>query len=164
MAPEHPDSPRRRPADDPGLFSVERYPGASNNSDPQPESHDDLAPESSDPRFDALQAWSGRRPWLGGLITTLGGLAIAVLPNKSFTVVILPGVSGLSGFLLGALIIACAMFMLFSPQLHGILGIAAVLLSLVSFVTTNIGGYVIGLLLGIIGGSLGFAWVPPDSD
>jgi hypothetical protein len=125
----------------------------------------DQAPAGSrSPRARALREWSGQRPWLGGTVTTLGGLAIAVLPNKGFTVVVLPGVAGLSGFVLGALIIACAMYMLFSPQLHGILGIAAVLLSLVSFVTTNIGGYVIGLVLGIVGGSLGFAWNPPDSD
>lgn len=120
--------------------------------------------ESLSPQLVALHAWSGQRPWLGGTVTTLSGLAIAVLPNKGFTVVVLPGVAGLSGFVLGGLIIACGMFMLFSPQLHGILGIAAVLLSLVSFVTTNIGGYVIGLLLGIVGGSLSFAWRPPDPD
>lgn len=126
--------------------------------------YDEARPESVSPQLAALHAWSGQRPWLGGLITTLGGLAIAVLPNKGFTVIVLPGVAGLSGFLLGGLIIACGMFMLFSPHLHGILGIATVLLSLVSFVTTNIGGYVIGLLLGIAGGSVGFAWVPPDPD
>jgi hypothetical protein len=130
---------------------------------PYDEPHHD-AHGSSSPRAAALIAWSGERPWLGGAVTTLGGLAIAVLPNKGFTVVVLPGVAGLSGFVLGGLIIACGMFMLFSPQLHGFLGIATVLLSLVSFVTTNIGGYVIGLLLGIVGGSLGFAWNPPDPD
>ena len=127
--------------------------------DPRYSEHETLSPQLL-----ALIEWSGERPWLGGTVTTLGGLAIAVLPNKGFTVVVLPGVAGLSGFVLGGLIIACGMFMLFSPQLHGILGIAVVLLSLVSFVTTNIGGYVIGLLLGIVGGSLGFAWKPPDPD
>ncbi|MDT7599789.1 MAG: hypothetical protein QOK26_1866, partial [Pseudonocardiales bacterium] len=39
-----------------------------------------------------------------------------------------------------------------------------VLLSLVSFVTTNLGGLVVGMLLGIVGGSLGFAWRPPDTE
>lgn len=118
----------------------------------------------SRPRRGELHRWSGQRPWLGSLVTGLGGLVIAVVPNKGFTVVVLPGVAGLSGFLLGALILACALYMLFSPQLHGILGIAAILLSLVSFVTTNVGGYVAGMLLGIIGGAIGFAWAPPDAE
>lgn len=133
------------------------------NGPPDKSPHNDQWGSRS-PRLVALHAWSGTRPWLGGTVTTLGGLAIAVLPNQGFTVVVLPGVAGLSGFVLGALIIACGLYMLFSPPLHGILGIAAVLLSLVSFVTTNIGGYVIGMALGIVGGSLSVAWNPPDAD
>lgn len=161
MAPGYHEPSSHGPPDDESPFDGPLYRDRPHD---EPAYDDPYEARSVSPQVAALVAWSGQRPWLGGLITTLGGLAIAVLPNKGFTVVVLPGVAGLSGFLLGALIIACAMFMLFSPQLHGILGIAAVLLSLVSFVTTNIGGYVIGLLLGIIGGSLGFAWVPSDSD
>ncbi len=116
------------------------------------------------PRPSELHDWSGQRPWLGGTLATLGGLSIAILPNQDFTVVVLPGIAGLSGFLLGGLITACGLYMIFSPALHGILGIAAILLSLVSFVSANIGGYLIGMLLGIIGGSVGFAWAPPDPD
>ena len=36
----------------------------------------------------------------------------------------------------------------------------AVLLSLVAWLTSNLGGFVIGLLLGVIGGSLSFGWAP----
>jgi hypothetical protein len=163
MTPRFDEPPNHGPPEDGSPFDGPPY-----RDHPYESAYDDTYDEAEQhsvhPRFAALHAWSGQRPWLGGTITTLSGLAIAVLPNKGFTVIVLPGVAGLSGFLLGGLIIACGMFMLFSPHLHGILGIAAVLLSLVSFVTTNIGGYVIGLLLGIAGGSLGFAWVPPEPD
>jgi hypothetical protein len=111
-----------------------------------------------------LRAWTGQRPWLGGALTVLAGLTIVLLPAQGFSVVLLPGVAGLSGFVIGGLITACGLFLLFSPQLHGLIGIAAVLLSLVSFVTTNLGGLVVGMLLGIVGGSLGFAWSPPDTE
>jgi hypothetical protein len=115
-------------------------------------------------RLTELRAWTGQRPWLGGALTVLAGLTIVFLPAQGFSVVLLPGVAGLSGFVIGGLITACGLFLLFSPQLHGLIGIAAVLLSLVSFVTTNLGGLVVGMLLGIVGGSLGFAWGPPDTD
>jgi hypothetical protein len=111
-----------------------------------------------------LRVWTGQRPWLGGALTVLAGLTIVLLPAQGFSVVLLPGVAGLSGFVIGGLIAACGLFLLFSPQLHGLIGIAAVLLSLVSFVTTNLGGLVVGMLLGIVGGSLGFAWSPPDTE
>lgn len=163
MTPSYHEHSSHGPPDDESPFAGPPHRDRSHDEPTSSDPHE--AREGSVlPQIAALLAWSRQRAWLGGLITTLGGLAIAVLPNKGFTVIVLPGVAGLSGFLLGGLIIACGMFMLFSPHLHGILGIAAVLLSLVSFVTTNIGGYVIGLLLGIIGGSFGFAWVPPDPD
>jgi hypothetical protein len=109
-----------------------------------------------------LREWSGQRPWLGGLLTIAGGMLIAAIPNSDFSVVILPGLAGLSGLFLGTLIIACGLFLLFSPQIHGLIGLATVMLSLVAFITSNLGGLIIGMLLGIIGGSMGFAWVPAD--
>jgi hypothetical protein len=131
---------------------------------PLPVDPDSAAEPGHPARLAELRAWTGQRPWLGGTLTVLAGLTIVLLPAQGFSVVLLPGVAGLSGFVVGGLITACGLFLLFSPQLHGLIGIAAVLLSLVSFVTTNLGGLVVGMLLGIVGGSLGFAWSPPDTE
>ncbi|MDT7621934.1 MAG: hypothetical protein QOF99_2835 [Pseudonocardiales bacterium] len=131
---------------------------------PLPTDPDSAAEPGHAARLAELRAWTGQRPWLGGALTVLAGLTIVLLPAQGFSVVLLPGVAGLSGFVIGGLIAACGLFLLFSPQLHGLIGIAAVLLSLVSFVTTNLGGLVVGMLLGIVGGSLGFAWSPPDTE
>jgi hypothetical protein len=131
---------------------------------PLPTDPDSAAEPGHPARLAELRAWTGQRPWLGGALTVLAGLTIVLLPAQGFSVVLLPGVAGLSGFVIGGLIAACGLFLLFSPQLHGLIGIAAVLLSLVSFVTTNLGGLVVGMLLGIVGGSLGFAWSPPGTE
>ena len=109
-----------------------------------------------------VRTWTGQRPWLGGLLSLLAGITIAGVPNSGFSVVVLPGIAGLSGFILGILIFSCGLFQLFSPQIHGLIGIATVLLSLVSFIASNLGGLIIGMLLGILGGALSFAWLPPD--
>jgi hypothetical protein len=114
-----------------------------------------IAPE---PRW---WTWCGQRPWLAALLTAAGGLTIALVPNADFSVVILPGVAGLSGLVLGALLVACGLFLAGSPQIHGLLGIAAVLLSLVSFISSNLGGLLVGMLLGLVGGCLAVAWQPP---
>jgi hypothetical protein len=108
-----------------------------------------------------LLIWARRRPWHAGVLTVVSGVLILVLPNQGFTVVLLPGIAGLSSFVIGAVVTSLGMFLLFSPHLHGPLGIATVVLSLASFVTTNLGGLVAGMLLGLVGGSLAFAWVPP---
>jgi hypothetical protein len=111
---------------------------------------------------EGIRGWSGQRPWLAALLTILGGLAIAAIPNSDFSVVVLPGLAGLSGLFLGTLIVACGLFLLFSPQIHGLIGLATVMLSLIAFITTNLGGLIIGMVLGIVGGSMGFAWIAPD--
>jgi hypothetical protein len=109
-----------------------------------------------------LWVWCGQRPWLAGLVTLAAGLTITLVPNADVSVVILPGVAGLSGFVLGSLIIAGGLFLILSPPIHGLIGIAVVLLSLVSFISSNLGGLLVGMVLGIVGGSLGFGWQPPD--
>lgn len=111
-----------------------------------------------------LRSWAGRRPWHGGLLVVAAGLAIMVLPARGFTVLLLPGIAGLSGFVIGGVLASLGLFMLFSPHLHGPLGVGTVVLSLASFVTTNLGGFVVGMLAGIVGGALAFAWVAPDPE
>jgi Family of unknown function (DUF6114) len=43
-------------------------------------------------------------------------------------------------------------------------GIASIVLGIVSFPASNLGGFFIGMLLAIIGGSIGFAWTPVEPD
>lgn len=109
-----------------------------------------------------MRFWAAGRPWHGGLLVTAAGLVIVLLPARGFTVVLLPGMAGMSGFVIGAVLASLGLFLLFSPHLHGPLGVAAMVLSLASFVTTNLGGFVVGMLAGIVGGALAFAWTPPD--
>lgn len=104
--------------------------------------------------------WRRNRPFWGGLVSLAGGLTILLLPANQFTVLALPGVAGLAGFLLGGLIAAMGPLLWFLPEQRVVLGIAIVLLALASFVYSNLGGFLIGMLLSIIGGSLAFAWTP----
>lgn len=107
--------------------------------------------------------WAGNRPWVAAVITFAAAASVALVPNADVSVVIIPGVAGLSGLLLGILLAACALFLLFSPHLHVLIGIAIVLLSLTSFISSNLGGLLIGMLLGVVGGSLSFGWQPPST-
>ncbi len=53
--------------------------------------------------------------------------------------------------------------MWYQSQSRVFAGVAAILLSLVSLVISNFGGFVIGFLLGLFGGALGVAWAPLGS-
>lgn len=108
------------------------------------------------------RAWCRGRPLLAGACTFAGGLVVVFLPAGAYTVLLLPGLAGVSGFLLGGMLCVCGLCLVWSPGLHGFLGLAAALIALTALVSSNIGGFLLGTLLGLLGGSLGFAWTPGE--
>jgi hypothetical protein len=113
--------------------------------------------------------WRRSRPFWGGLFTLAGGLTIVWLPANQYTVLALPGIAGLAGFLLGGLCIALGLMLWFHPAQRTFAGSMIVLCALASFVYTNFGGFLIGMILTLLGGGLGFAWkttegVSPHAD
>ncbi len=118
------------------------------------------------PRRSAFRQWRRSRPFWGGLLLLLGGLEMLLIPltgvlaRGQIKLVIYVGIGGVFGILIGALLIACGLALWFSPVHKTFYAIAGLLLSLLSFIGTNLGGFFIGMLLGIVGGSLAFAWTP----
>jgi len=108
----------------------------------------------------AFRAWRRSRPFWGGLWTILGGLLMAAGPLTAIKVILVAGTTVLFGVLVGVLVLAMGLFLWFTPQLRQVVGILAVLFSLVSLITSDYGGFVVGLILGTVGGAMGFAWSP----
>lgn len=83
---------------------------------------------------------------------------LSVLAHGSVKVVIYIGIGGVFGVLIGGLLVACGLLTWFHPVQRVFYAIAGVLLALGSFVATNLGGFFVGMLLGVIGASLSFGW------
>jgi hypothetical protein len=54
--------------------------------------------------------------------------------------------------------VLCGLLLLFHPVQQTFYSLLAILLALGSWVTSNMGGFFIGMLLGVVGGALAFAW------
>jgi len=114
----------------------------------------------------AFRRWRRSRPFWGGLLLLLAGLELLAIPlfsvlaRSSVKLVVYIGIGGVFGLLIGGLLIACGLLIWFHPAQRVFYSIAAVLLSVASFIATNLGGFFVGMLLGLVGGSLAFAWVP----
>ena len=112
------------------------------------------------------RAWRRRRPFWGALLLLLAGLELVTLPlsgvliHGGLKLVIYIGIGGVFGVLIGALLIACGVALLVDPVHRSFYGIAGIILGIVSFPASNLGGFFLGMLLAIIGGALGFAWAP----
>jgi Family of unknown function (DUF6114) len=108
----------------------------------------------------AFRAWRRARPFWGGLWCVLGGAVIAYGPTSAFKVILVSGTTVWLGILMGLLVLVMGLFLWFAPNLRHLVGILAAMFATVSLFTSDYGGFVVGLVLGTVGGALGFAWTP----
>ncbi|MEU6281876.1 DUF6114 domain-containing protein [Streptomyces sp. NPDC047028] len=108
----------------------------------------------------AFRGWRARRPFWGGLLLALGGGEILLTEKASLKVVLHIGMQGLAGYLLPGLMLLLGLLILFNPAQRLFYSITGVLLSLGTWLTSNLGGFLIGLLLGVTGSCLAFGWLP----
>lgn len=120
-------------------------------------------------RWAGWRAWRRSRPFWGGLLLVLSGLELLAIPLSGILIhgavklVIYIGIGGVFGVLIGILLIAAGIVMWINPGHRVFYGIAGIALGIVSFPASNLGGFFLGMLLAIIGGSIGFAWTPAEA-
>jgi MFS family permease len=116
----------------------------------------------------AFRTWRHGRPFSGGLLLIIAGIELLVIPlsglllKGALRLVIYVGIGGVFGTLIGVLLIAAGIMMWVNPAHRVFYGIAGIVLGILSFPASNLGGFLIAMLLGIIGGALGFAWAQVD--
>ncbi|WP_241847968.1 DUF6114 domain-containing protein [Streptomyces sp. CB03578] len=104
--------------------------------------------------------WRRSRPFWGGLLTLLSGAWICVLPLAPLKIMLQQGVAGIPSVLMGAVLIVLGLTGWFAPPQRVLAGILTTLIATAALVLSNLGGFLIGTLLGIFGGGLMFAWQP----
>ncbi|WP_328470091.1 DUF6114 domain-containing protein [Actinoplanes sp. NBC_00393] len=106
--------------------------------------------------------WRRGRPFWGGLLLVLSGLEMFFSANMELdNIEIHIGPQGFLSYLLPTIMLVCGALIWFTPAQRLFYGIVATLTALYSFVGLNLGGWIIGMLLGIVGGALAIAWGPP---
>jgi hypothetical protein len=111
-------------------------------------------------RSSSFSRWRHARPFWGGLFVTLAGAEILVTVKAPLPVIIHVGMQGLAGYLVPMVLLLCGILLIFNPDQRLFYSLIAAGLTLASWVTSNLGGFFFGLLLGLIGSSLAFAWSP----
>ncbi|MEV6014451.1 MULTISPECIES: DUF6114 domain-containing protein [unclassified Streptomyces] len=109
---------------------------------------------------ETFRRWRANRPFWGGLLLALGGAEILLTEKASLKVVLHIGMQGLAGYLLPTTMLLCGLLILFNPTQRLFYSLLGILLSLGTWVTSNLGGFFVGLLLGAVGSCLAFGWLP----
>ncbi|MGW2639814.1 DUF6114 domain-containing protein [Streptomyces sp. NPDC001348] len=110
--------------------------------------------------MDRFRQWRGQRPFPGGLLLVLGGAEILVTMKAPLPVILHVGMQGLAGYLLPTVMLILGLLILFSPAQRLFYSILGVLISLGTWATSNLGGFIVGLALGVTGSCLAFGWLP----
>ena len=112
----------------------------------------------------AFRNWRRSRPFWGGLLVLLAGLPILYFPYNNLTVgtlsIRLATSAGAASLVIGLLMIALGISVWFQPHVRVFAGIAALVLALVSIPMSNLGGFGLGLIPGVLGGALVCSWAP----
>lgn len=108
----------------------------------------------------AFWRWRHARPFWGGLLVTLAGVEISLTVKAPLPVIVHVGMQGVAGFLVPLVLLVCGILLLLHPQQRLFYSIVAAVLTLASWITSNLGGFLVGLLLGLVGSALAFAWSP----
>ena len=72
------------------------------------------------------------------------------------------GMMGFLGLIFGVIVIISALMLNSKPQEHTTWGTLILIFSVISIFGSAMGGFGIGLILGIIGGILAITWKPPE--
>ncbi|WP_256358015.1 DUF6114 domain-containing protein [Bacillus sp. sid0103] len=115
--------------------------------------------DSTYSKRERFKSWRARRPFWGATLCILSGLIILWVPAKLYEVAAAPGSILFVGFFLGGLTLLMGVLSYIMPRLSTLLGVLAIFASVLSIMGA-LGGFLIGTILGIIGGSMLIAWKP----
>ncbi|MBF5033480.1 hypothetical protein IRY44_27345 [Micromonospora sp. ANENR4] len=104
--------------------------------------------------------WRRARPFTAGLLIALGGAEMLVTLRAPLGVLLHVGPQGLAAYLVPLVLVICGVLLITTPQQRVFYAVLSLVLGLVSWLTSNLGGFLIGMLLALVGGALAFAWTP----
>ncbi|MYZ37698.1 MULTISPECIES: DUF6114 domain-containing protein [unclassified Streptomyces] len=111
-----------------------------------------------------FRAWRGTRPFWAGLFTLLSGAPIAYFPYANLRLghltLAMATTAGAGSLIIGVLLVTLGLTMWFHSIVRVFAGVATILLALVSLPVSNIGGFLIGFVLALLGGALSVSWAP----
>lgn len=115
-----------------------------------------------------FRPWREQRPFAGGVLVALAGLEMLFLRGPigldqlGVNVVLQFGVEGAQATILPVALILLGILSIAQPVHRVFYGVIALAISVYSIAGVNLGGWVAGFLLGVVGGVIVVSWAPPS--
>ncbi|GGR03162.1 DUF6114 domain-containing protein [Streptomyces netropsis] len=108
----------------------------------------------------AWRQWRKGRPFWGGLATIVAGAEISAIPLAPLKIMLHQGIAGIPSVLMGLVMVLMGLTAWFAPQYRTLAGVLTVMVATAALVMSNLGGFLFGTIIGVIGGGMVFAWQP----
>lgn len=105
-----------------------------------------------------FRAFRRTRPFWGAVWMVAGGWTVLKFSLSSVQLVVSTGFGGVAGYLVGGGMILCGLIPLAAPRQRYTFGLIGCVLAVVSLVVSNLGGFLLGMALGVLGGSMTVGW------
>jgi hypothetical protein len=116
--------------------------------------------------WNAFTKWRRTRPFWAGLWTLISAFWLWSVPflfevavNHKLNLSV-SGVAGISTMAIVPMMIVMALAVWFAPSYRVFAGVFTIICALLSMVVSNFGGFILGMLFGVLGGGLAFSWSP----
>lgn len=112
--------------------------------------------------------WRKQRAFGAGLLMLLGGIVIITPAYLSFSIsniqIQIATLGGVSTLVIGILLIVCGLMTWFRGEGRILTGVASMVLAIVALPQSNLGGFIVGTMLALLGGALALAWTPQSKE
>lgn len=114
-------------------------------------------------RRERFRAWRRSRPFVGGLLTALGGVELFFSGQLDIGKIhVQLGIEGLQATIIPIVLVLLGILVIAMPAHRVFYGVIALAVAVYSLVGVNLGGFFVGMLLASVGGILTVAWMPKD--
>jgi hypothetical protein len=107
-----------------------------------------------------FRRWRRGRPFYAGISIALAGVEISLVTQSALGKLLSMGIPGISTIFISTFLTIFAVTIWLFPAYRVFSGIATIMVALLSLVATNLGGFLLGFLLAMFGGSFAVAWTP----
>ncbi|MFC8800001.1 DUF6114 domain-containing protein [Promicromonospora sp. NPDC057138] len=112
-----------------------------------------------------FRPWRRQRPFVGGVLVALAGLEMLLsgpikLDQLGMNIVLQFGVEGAQATILPIALLLLGILSIAQPVHRIFYGVIALAIAVYSIAGVNLGGWVVGFLLGVIGGIIVVTWAP----
>jgi len=114
-------------------------------------------------RRERFRRWRRSRPFVGGLLTALGGVELFFSGQLDIGKIhVQLGIEGLQATIIPIVLVLLGILVIAMPAHRVFYGVIALAVAVYSLVGVNLGGFFVGMLLASVGGVLTVAWMPKD--